>query len=349
MFEGRVSIRDKAVFASKLSALVDAGVPILRSLDLMRRQQKKAKFRRALGGITQDVTQGSSLATSMRRWPQVFDNLSVAMVEAGETGGVLDDTLKRLAKLLEDNARLQNQIKGAMGYPVTVLVLAIVIFLAMMIFLVPTFSSIFAELGAELPWFTRVMVGISEMIRSSFALVVLGALAVAAFLFARYYATPVGRRQVDGLLLRLPIFGDLIQKISTAQFCRTMSSLSRAGVPILQSLEILRETTSNRVIGDAIDASRNEVSEGMTLSSSLASKKVIPEMAITMLAVGEETGSMDTMLSKVADFYEDEVATAIKVLTSLLEPAMIVIVGCIVGSILLAMYLPMFNIFENIR
>ncbi|HYP03958.1 MAG TPA: type II secretion system F family protein, partial [Cyanobium sp.] len=260
-----------------------------------------------------------------------FDNLSVAMVEAGETGGVLDDTLKRLAKLLEDNARLQNQIKGAMGYPVTVLVLAIVIFLAMMIFLVPTFASIFAELGAELPFFTRVMVGISELIRSSFALVVLGALAVAAFLFARYYATPVGRRQVDGLLLRLPIFGDLLQKISTAQFCRTMSSLSRAGVPILQSLEILRETTSNRVIGDAIDASRNEVSEGMTLSSSLAAKKVIPEMAITMLAVGEETGSMDTMLSKVADFYEDEVATAIKVLTSLLEPAMIVIVGCIVG------------------
>jgi type IV pilus assembly protein PilC len=349
MFEASVNVRDKAIFASKLSALVDAGVPILRSLDLMRGQQRKVRFRRALTGLIEDVTQGVNLADGMRRWPQVFDTLTVAMVEAGETGGVLDDTLKRLALLLEENARLRNQIRGAMGYPVAVLVLAILIFLGMMIFLIPTFASIFSDLGAELPGFTRLMIGVSDLIRSPFSLILLGGLLVAVYLFARYYATPVGRRQVDGLLLRTPLFGDLIVKASTAQFSRILASLSRAGVPILQSLQILRETIGNRVIGDAITASRNEVAEGVTLSTSLAAKNVIPEMAISMLAVGEETGSVDTMLSKVADFYEDEVATTIKTLTSLLEPALIVVVGVIVGSILLAMYLPMFTIFENIK
>jgi type IV pilus assembly protein PilC len=349
MFEASVTVRDKAIFASKLSALVDAGVPILRSLDLMRGQQRKVRFRRALTGLIEDVTQGVNLADGMRRWPQVFDTLTVAMVEAGETGGVLDDTLKRLARLLEENARLRNQIRGAMGYPVAVLVLAILIFLGMMIFLIPTFASIFSDLGAELPTFTRLMIGVSDLIRSPFSLILLGGLLVAVYLFARYYATPVGRRQVDGLLLRTPLFGDLIVKASTAQFSRILASLSRAGVPILQSLQILRETIGNRVIGDAITASRNEVAEGVTLSTSLAAKNVIPEMAISMLAVGEETGSVDTMLSKVADFYEDEVATTIKTLTSLLEPALIVVVGVIVGSILLAMYLPMFTIFENIK
>ena len=348
-FEAKISIKEKALFANKLSAMVDAGVPIMRSLDLMRRQQKSALFRRALAAMTDDVNQGGTLASAMRRWPKVFDNLSIAMVEAGEAGGVLDETLKRLAKLLEENARLQNQLKAAMGYPVTVLVIAILVFLGMTIFMIPTFADIFAQLGADLPVFTQMMLNLSNLLRSSFSIFLVGGLVVGIFIFTRYYATRLGRRQVDGVLLKLPLFGELLQKTASAQFCRTMSSLSKAGVPILMSLEILHDTTSNSVVSDAISNSRNDISEGMPLSTALALKRVFPDMMVSMLAIGEETGEMDAMLSKVADFYEDEVTTTVKTLTSLIEPVMIVVVGGIVASILVAMYLPMFSVFENIR
>jgi type IV pilus assembly protein PilC len=349
LFEAKISVKEKALFANKLSAMVDAGVPIMRSLDLMRRQQKSPLFRRALTAMTDEVNQGGSLGSAMRRWPKVFDNLSIAMVEAGEAGGVLDETLKRLARLLEENARLQNQIRAAMGYPLTVLALAVLVFLGMTIFLIPTFADIFDQLGAELPVFTQMMLNLSKLLRSSFSIFLVGAIALGIYAFSRYYATPVGRRQVDGLLLKLPLFGDLLQKTASAQFCRTMSSLSKAGVPILMSLEILHDTTTNSVVGDAISSSRNDISEGVPLSTALALKRVFPDMMVSMLAIGEETGEMDAMLSKVADFYEDEVSTAVKTLTSLIEPVMIVLVGGIVGSILLAMYMPMFSVFEKIR
>jgi len=349
LLESKISVKEKALFANKLSAMVDAGVPIMRSLDLMRQQQKSPLFRRALTAMTDEVNQGASLGSAMRRWPKVFDNLSIAMVEAGEVGGVLDETLKRLAKLLEENARLQNQLKAAMGYPVTVLVIAILVFLGMTIFLIPTFADIFDQLGAELPMFTQMMLNLSKLLRSSFSIFLVGGIILGIYVFSRYYATPVGRRQVDGLLLKLPLFGDLLQKTASAQFCRTMSSLSRAGVPILMALEILHGATNNSVVGDAISQSRNDISEGMPLSTALALKGVFPDMMVSMLAIGEETGEMDAMLSKVADFYEDEVSTAVKTLTSMIEPLMIVVVGGIVGSILVAMYLPMFSVFENIR
>jgi len=349
LLESKISVKEKALFANKLSAMVDAGVPIMRSLDLMRQQQKSPLFRRALTAMTDEVNQGASLGSAMRRWPKVFDNLSIAMVEAGEVGGVLDETLKRLAKLLEENARLQNQLKAAMGYPVTVLVIAILVFLGMTIFLIPTFADIFDQLGAELPMFTQMMLNLSKLLRSSFSIFLVGGIILGIYAFTRYYATPVGRRQVDGLLLKLPLFGDLLQKTASAQFCRTMSSLSKAGVPILMALEILHGATNNSVVGDAISKSRNDISEGMPLSTALALKRVFPDMMVSMLAIGEETGEMDAMLSKVADFYEDEVSTAVKTLTSMIEPLMIVVVGGIVGSILVAMYLPMFSVFENIR
>ena len=349
LFESKISVKEKALFANKLSALVDAGVPIMRSLDLMHRQQKSALFRRALAAMTAEVNQGSSLGSAMRRWPKVFDNLSIAMVEAGEAGGVLDETLKRLAKLLEENARLQNQLKAAMGYPVTVLAIAILVFLGMTIFLIPTFAEIFDQLGAELPVFTQMMINLSKLLRSTFSIFLVGGIILAIYAFTRYNATPVGRRQVDGTLLKLPLFGDLLQKTASAQFCRTMSSLSKAGVPIMMSLEILHDTTNNAVVGDAIRTSRKDISEGVPLSTALALKRVFPEMMVSMLAIGEETGEMDIMLSKVADFYEDEVSTAVKTITSLIEPVMIVLVGGIVGSILLAMYMPMFSVFEHIR
>ena len=347
--EKATGVKEKAVFASKLAALVDAGVPIVRSLDLMASQQKLPMFKRALTKVSLDVNEGVALGAAIRKWPKVFDQLSVAMVEAGEAGGVLDESLKRLAKLLEDNAKLQNQIKGALGYPVAVLVIAILVFLGMTIFLIPTFAGIFKDLGAELPAFTQLLVDLSTLLRSVVALYIVGALLIAIWMFSRYYGTHNGRRQVDRLILKVPLFGELIMMTATAQFCRIFSSLTRAGVPILMSLEISSQTAGNSIISDAILQSRALVQEGVLLSTALIRQKVLPDMALNMLSIGEETGEMDKMLSKVADFYEDEVSAMVKALTSMLEPAMIVVVGGIVGSILLAMYLPMFTVFDQIQ
>ena len=349
LFEKPPGVKEKAIFASKLAALVDAGVPIVRSLDLMATQQKLPMFERALTKVSLDVNEGVALGTAIRKWPKVFDELSIAMVEAGEAGGVLDEALKRLAKLLEDNAKLQNQIKGALGYPVAVLVIAILVFLGMTIFLIPTFAGIFEDLGAELPAFTQLLVNLSDLLRSSVALYAAGALLLTIWLIGRYYATHNGRRVIDRLLLKLPLFGELILMTATAQFCRIFSSLTRAGVPILQAMEISSQTAGNAIISDAILTSRSMVQEGILLSTALIRQKVLPDMALNMLAIGEETGEMDRMLSKVADFYEDEVGAMVKALTSMLEPAMIVVVGGIVGSILLAMYLPMFTVFDQIQ
>ena len=349
LFEKPPGVKEKAVFASKLAALVDAGVPIVRSLDLMATQQKLPMFKRALTKVSLDVNEGIALGSAIREWPKVFDQLSIAMVEAGEAGGVLDEALKRLAKLLEDNAKLQNQIKGALGYPVAVLVIAILVFLGMTIFLIPTFAGIFEDLGAELPAFTQLLVNLSELLRSTVALYFVGALLLIIWLFARYYGTHNGRRVIDRLMLKLPLFGELILMTATAQFCRIFSSLTRAGVPILMSMEISSQTAGNSIISDAILASRGMVQEGILLSTALIRQNVLPDMALNMLAIGEETGEMDKMLSKVADFYEDEVEAMVKALTSMLEPAMIVVVGGIVGSILLAMYLPMFTVFDQIQ
>ena len=349
LLEAKPGVKEKALFANKLAALVDAGVPIVRGLTLMAQQQKMPLFKRALQAITEEVSQGEGIGTSMRRWPKVFDKLMIAMIEAGEAGGVLDETLKRLATLLEGNAKLQNQIKGAMGYPIAVLSLAVIIFLAMTIFLIPTFKGIFDSLGADLPPFTQAMVDLSELLRSPFSFFLVLAIVGGVVLFSRFYATPVGKRRVDGIILKLPLFGDLLRKTATAQFCRTFSSLTRAGVPILMSLEIVHEIAGNAIISDAILNSRLDIQEGIPLSLALQRKAVFPELAMSMLSIGEETGQMDAMLSKVADFYEDEVEAAVKIMTAMLEPAMIVICGGIVASILVAMYLPMFSVFEKIR
>ena len=347
-FEKCPGVKDKALFANKLAALVGAGVPIVRSLDLITKQQRQALFKRALQKVSTEVNQGSSLADSLRLWPQVFDPLMVTMVEAGEAGGVLEEVLRRLAKLLENNAKLQNQIKGALSYPLTVLLIAVLVFLGMTILLIPTFAEIFKELGAELPAFTILMLNLSAILRSPL-IILLGAMLIFIYwLIRKTYRGKEGRLKIDGLLLKLPVFGDLIEKTDTAQFCRTFSSLSRAGVPILMSLKIVADSVGNKVLANAVVASRLEVQEGGSLSQALGRQRLFPAMALSLIAIGEETGQMDVMLSKIADFYEDEIAVAIKTITTMLEPAMIVIVGGIVGSILLAMYLPMFSVFNKI-
>ncbi|NDG01191.1 MAG: type II secretion system F family protein, partial [Synechococcaceae bacterium WBB_32_011] len=290
----------------------------------------------------------NSLGDSLRQWPQVFDPLMVTMVEAGEAGGLLEEVLKRLAMLLENNAKLHNQIRGALAYPITVLIIALLVFLGMTIFLIPTFADIFKELGAELPAFTILMLNFSVLLRSPFAIIFMMPVIAGYFILRRSHATPEGRVKIDGFLLQLPLFGELIQKTDTAQFCRTFSSLSRAGVPILMGLKIVADSVGNRVLANGLVAARLGVQDGISLSQALGRSRLFPSLAISLIAIGEETGEMDVMLSKVADFYEDEIAIAVKTITTMLEPIMIVIVGAIVGSILLAMYLPMFSVFNKI-
>jgi type IV pilus assembly protein PilC len=344
----KVSVKDKAVFSRQFAALVNAGVALVRGLGVLSEQCPNPKLKRALMQISSDVQQGTNLSDAMRKHPQCFDNLYVSMIQAGEVGGVLDEVLNRLAKLLEDVARLQNQIKSALSYPVVVSIIAIAIFIGMSVFILPVFAGIFKEIGTDLPEFTLVMLAISEFLRSPRVIILIVAVPVAFFAFNQYYKTRVGRETVDRLALKMPLFGDLIQKSATARFCRTFGSLTRSGVPILTSLEIVRDTSGNQVIANAIDEARKEIQTGGLISIALQKEQVFPIMAIQMISIGEETGELDKMLMKVADFYEDEVEQAVKALTSILEPIMILLLGGMVGCILLSMYLPMFKVFEKL-
>ncbi|MGJ3245119.1 MAG: type II secretion system F family protein [Elainellaceae cyanobacterium] len=344
-----VSVKDKAIFSRQFAVLINAGVALVRSLGVLSEQCSNPKLKKALQEINADVQQGTNLSDAMRKHPQCFDGLYVSMVQAGEVGGVLDEVMNRLAKLLEDIARLNNQIKSAMTYPIAVGVIAITVFIGMTVFLLPTFANIFEELDAELPVFTQFMLGISSFLRTwyySVGLIVI--VIVLAFAYRQYYSTRVGKETMDRLYLKMPLFGDLIQKTAVARFCRTFGSLSRSGVPILTSLEIVRDTAGNQVIANAVDEARKEIQTGGMISIALQREQVFPIMAIQMISIGEETGEIDTMLMKVADFYEDEVEQAVKALTSIMEPIMIVVLGGMVGAILVAMYLPMFKVMDAI-
>ncbi|QKQ73607.1 type II secretion system F family protein [Nostoc sp. TCL240-02] len=344
----KVSVKDKAVFSRQFAVLMNAGVAIVRSLGVLSEQCSNTKLKQALIEISNDVQSGMNLSESMRKHPDCFDGLYVSMIQAGEVGGVLDEVLNRLAKLLEDVARLQNQIKSALSYPTVVGFIAVSIFLGMTIFLIPVFAKIFTEIGTELPPLTQFLMDTSLFLRSPKVFVLLGILVGGKVAFTQYGKTPVGRITIDRLSLKMPLFGDLIQKSSVARFSRTFGSLTRSGVPILTCLEIVRDTSGNQVIANAIDAARMEIQQGGMISLALQRDSVFPAMAIQMISIGEETGELDAMLMKVADFYEDEVEQAVKAMTSILEPVMIVVLGGMVGTILLAMYLPMFKVFEKL-
>lgn len=344
-----VSVKDKAIFSRQFASLVSAGVAMVRSLGVLSEQCPNPKLKKALMEISSDVQQGTDLSDAMRKHPQCFDGLYVSMVQAGEVGGVLDEVLERLSKLLEDMARLQNQIKSAMAYPVTVGIIAVSVFVGMTVFLLPTFATVFEELGADLPLFTQIMLNISKILRTPiYSITIVTSIALLVFAYRQYYKTRVGRETMDRVYLKMPLFGDLIQKSATARFCRTFGALSRSGVPILTSLEIVRDTSGNQVVANAIDAARREVQTGGMITIALQKEQVFPIMAIQMISIGEETGELDSMLFKVADFYEDEVEQAVKALTSVMEPIMIVFLGGMVGSILVAMYLPMFKVMDAI-
>lgn len=343
-----VTVKDRAVFSRQFAALVNAGVALVRGLGVLAEQCTNPKLKKALMEISADVQQGVNLSDAMRKHPQCFDGLYVSMVQAGETGGVLDEVLNRLAKLLEDVARLQNQIKSAMSYPVVVGVLATAIFLGMTIFLIPIFANIFKQLGGDLPAFTQFMLDVSAFLTSPAAFSLFIIVPLIIFAYKQYYKTRVGRETMDRFFLKMPLFGDLIQKTATARFCRTFGALTRSGVPILTCLEIVRDTSGNQIVANAIDEARKEIQTGGMISIALQKEQVFPAMAIQMISIGEETGEIDKMLMKVADFYEDEVEQAVKALTSIMEPIMILFLGGMVGSILVAMYLPMFAIFDKL-
>ncbi|MBE9017922.1 pilus assembly protein PilC [Chroococcidiopsis sp. CCALA 051] len=344
----KVSVKDKAVFSRQFAALINAGVAIVRSLGVMAEQCTNPKLKGALIDISSDVQQGMNLSEAMRKHPGCFDYMYVSMVQAGEVGGVLDEVMNRLSKLLEDRARLQNQIKSALTYPVAVCLFAVAIFIAMTVFLIPIFANIFDQLGVELPALTKFMLWISATLRSWKVLIPITAFIVGGFAYKQYYKTRLGRETIDRISLKIPLFGDLIQKSAVALFSRTFGALTRSGVPILSALEIVRDTAGNQIIANAVDAARKEIQQGGMISLALQKERVFPVMAIQMISIGEETGELDSMLMKVADFYEDEVEQAVKALTSIIEPIMIIVLGGMVGTILISMYLPMFKIFEKL-
>jgi type IV pilus assembly protein PilC len=344
----KVSIKDKAVFSRQFATLTNAGVAIVRSLGVLADQCANPKLKQALLQISADVQQGMNLSEAMRKHPACFDNLYVSMVQAGEVGGVLDEVMNRLSKLLEDRARLQNQIKSALTYPVAVCLFAVAIFIGMTVFLIPIFAGIFKQLGVELPALTQFMLWLSEMLRSWRVLIPIAVFIGGSFFLRQYYKTRLGRETIDRLSLKMPLFGDLIQKSAVALFSRTFGALTRSGVPILTALEIVRDTAGNQIIANAVDAARRDIQQGGMISLALQKERVFPTMAIQMISIGEETGELDQMLMKVADFYEDEVEQAVKAMTSIIEPIMIIVLGGMVGTILISMYLPMFKIFEKL-
>ncbi len=344
----KVTIKDKAVFSRQFSVMINAGVAIVRCLGILGDQAGNPKLKKALLAISGEVQQGISLSESMAKHPECFDDLYVYMVEAGEAGGVLDEVLDRLAGLLEDVAKLQNQIKSAMTYPLTVGFFAVVAFLGMTIFLIPVFSGIFESLGAELPALTSFMVWLSDTLRSPKAIIPVAIIMGITFAFRTYYKTPVGRLQIDGFMLKMPLFGDLNQKSAVARFCRVFGVLTRSGVSVLNCFDIVCNTIPNKVIVNAIQGAKKEIQQGGMISLAIQKENVFPPLAIQMISIGEETGELDKMMAKVADFYEDEVEQAVKALTSMLEPIMMVGIAVMVGTILLSMYLPMFSIFDQL-
>lgn len=343
----KVTVKDKAIFSRQFAVMVNAGVAIVRCLGILSEQCPNPKLKKALVAISTDVQQGTPLSDSMRQHPACFDNLYISMVQAGEVGGVLDEVLNRLSKLLEDMARLQNQIKSAMAYPMVVGSFAVIVFLAMTMFLIPIFAGIFEDIGGELPALTAFMLWLSGILRSWKILIPIVFIMVVTFAFKQYYKTPIGRVQIDGFLLKMPLFGELNEKSAVARFCRIFGTLTRSGVPILNSLDIVRDTSGNQVIANAVEGAKLEIQQGGLISLALQKENVFPTLAIQMISVGEETGELDSMMMKVADFYEDEVEQAVKALTSIMEPIMIILLGGMVGTILVSMYLPMFKIFEQ--
>jgi len=344
----KAKLKDLSVFSRQFATMVNSGLPLLRTLAILEEQTQGKYLAKVVGEMRLDVEKGVSLSAAMAKHPRAFNQLFVSMVRAGETAGTLDSVLLRLADTIEREVSLRRQIKSAMTYPIVVASLVVLILSAMLIFVVPTFKDLYKQLGGTLPLPTRILVGVSDVVRGYF-LIVVGVIVAGVWLFRRWIKTEKGRMAFDRFKLRIPVFGPLVHKTALSRFARTLSVLNRSGVPILQSLEIVQDTVNNSVVATAVKDLQAGVKEGESLATPLSRHKVFPAMVVQMMAVGEETGALDTMLEKIANFYDEEVEATVESLTALIEPVLIAVVGGAVGLIVIALYLPTFRIFELIK
>ena len=347
LLRGGISPKELAVFTRQFSVMIDAGLPLVQCIEILGVQSENKVFQKVLLQVRQDVESGATLADAMRKHPKVFDDLYCNMIAAGEAGGILDTILQRLAVYIEKIVKLRRAVRSAMIYPIAVLSIAALVVAIILWKVIPTFAALFAGLGAELPLPTRVVIWLSNFVGRYFLLIVF---LLVALLYAlkRYHATYRGRRVIDGLLLKTPVLGVVLRKIAVARFCRTLATLVSSGVPILEALEITAKTAGNAVVEDAIMATRKSIEEGKTISEPLKETEVFPPMVVHMIAVGEQTGALDAMLSKIADFYEEEVDAAVENMLTLLEPIMILFLGIVIGGIVISMYLPLFSLLSKI-
>jgi type IV pilus assembly protein PilC len=344
---GKVNRKRISIFTRQFSVMLDAGLPLVQCLEILGGQEENKTFAGIINDVRSDVESGASIADAMRKHPKAFDSLYTNMVAAGEAGGILDIILQRLSTYIEKIVKLNSQVKSAMIYPVAVIVIAALVVFIILWKVIPVFAQLFSGLGGEMPLLTRMVIGASNFIGRYFIfiLIVIGA---GFFAVNRYHQTYRGRRVLDGLMLKVPVLGMLLRKIAVARFCRTLSTLTASGVPILDGLEITAKTAGNAIIEDAVMVVRKSVEEGKTVSEPLAETKVFPAMVVQTINVGEQTGALDQMLSKIADFYEEEVDTAVAGLMKLIEPLMIAILGVVIGTIVAAMYLPLYSILTKI-
>jgi type IV pilus assembly protein PilC len=343
----RIKAKTLAIFTRQLSVMIDAGLPLVQCLDLLAKEEPDKKLAEAIRYVRQDLEAGASLAEAMSRQPQAFNPLFTHMVAAGEAAGILDTIFKRLSVYIEKQAKLQSQVKSAMIYPCAVIAIAAIVVGVLLWKVIPTFASLFAGLNATLPLPTRIVIRASDMFVFALPVLIAGGF-LGAFLFRRYYATQAGRMKVDGLLLRLPLIGIILRKVAVARFCRTLSTLISAGVPILTGLDITARTSGNAVVEAAVNKARQAIERGETISAPLRATGVFPPMVAQMIGAGESTGALDTMLAKIAEFYEDDVDVAVAGLLTILEPIMIALLGVIVGSIIISMYLPLFELINQL-
>jgi len=343
----KVTQRDVILFCRQFSTMIDAGLPIIQCMDILHAQQENVTFKKMLKSIKEQVESGSTLADALKRYPKQFDDLFVNMVAAGEAGGILDTILRRLSAYMEKAAKLKSQVKGAMTYPIVTMVIAVAVVAIILVFVIPVFEEMFSDMGGTLPAPTLIVVAMSEFVKSKIHWIIIGAV-IFIFAFKKYYNTEKGRKFVDAAVLKMPVFGILVRKVAVSKFTRTMGTMLSSGVAILEALDIVAKTSGNKSVERAIYNVRSGIAEGRTMADPLAESGVFPAMVCQMISVGESTGALDSMLQKIADFYEEEVDQAVDNLTSLIEPFMLVFLGVVIGGLVISMYLPVFKMAGNL-
>ena len=344
-----ISLKDQVVFSRQFAAMISSGVALLRTLTIIVDQCKNKKMKATLDEVRRSVEAGLSLSDALGKHPKVFDKLFVSMVRAGEAGGILSEVLLRLADFLESRQRLNAKVRSALVYPSVVLAVAVLVFWAMLTFVLPVFQGLFKSIGGELPAYTQFLINLSEYMRSIWMVLFVISSIAGVYMLRKYYETSLGKLHIDTLFLQLPLFGELVNKVAVARFSRTFGTLIRAGVPMLSALDVVKETSGNAVVSRAIERVYNEVRQGGTVAKPMSKNSIFPPMVTQMVAVGEETGKLDDMLAKIADFYDMEVENQVDSMTSLLEPIMVVGIGGIVGSVVVGMYLPIFTVINELH